>query len=98
MDLLFKRYANPFFILDEMLMLNRLEEFVCTLINEIVDKETLWEVYLHSIYTQQKPFNDYVRETTEQPEPATLEELEAIINTSRDMLSNFNPSENGGDE
>ncbi len=74
---------------------NRLSEFVET-VAEITSEETTWEAYLHTIYMQNKPWDEF-KQTAKEPEPetATQEELESIINETRTTLRNFNP--NGGE-
>lgn len=55
MDLLFKRYASPFLLLDEMLLCGRFQEFVAELMklhNKETENETLWDLYLHSAFLE----------------------------------------------
>lgn len=80
MDLLFKRYASPFSLLDEMIASCRLYDFICNLINTInqENKEKVqWEFYLHKVHD--KSYAEFVESLEPDPEieeesPANLEE------------------------
>ncbi|EOZ2853472.1 hypothetical protein ACQQ4G_003144 [Listeria monocytogenes] len=97
MDLLFKRYASPFPLLDLMIQSNRFDEFVTTMVDE-VQEEKIWELYLHYRWLE-KSFNEFKRDVLEQPanqsanEKMTEKEIGATIKNSRNMLNGFNPYE-----
>lgn len=97
MDLLFKRYASPFLLLEQMQEAHRLDEFVSSIV-EIDNEEKTWEFYLHTIYMHGKTYNEFTKPVKKQSEekPVTQAELEATINESRKILNSFNPSEDGG--
>ena len=92
MDLLFSKYASPFVLLDEMLINNRLSEFVY----EVAEKENdrkLWQMYLSLLsnpYSEVGSFNEFKQKhsTRRVDEKINLEET---INSSYEMLNNFNP-------
>lgn len=97
MDLLFKRYASPFLLLDTIIESNRLDEFVDSLI-EVTDEEKLWEVYINTLYTNNKSFSDFIKPMKQkQAIPMTRENLEATVKNTKDILNNFKPSEIGGE-
>ena len=87
MDLLFKRYANPFLLLDTVIPAGFLD-FVVDFLN-IYDEEMVWEVWLHKDID--KSFNDFKESLRVSPE-ATDEQLEDTINNSKSMLNGFIPS------
>ena len=49
MDLLFRRYASPFLLLDEVIKNNRLSEFVAEVMKSENERQT-WEFYLHKVF------------------------------------------------
>lgn len=91
MDLLFKRYANPFLIIDQMILVGRFGEFLLELI-DIVDEETTWEYYLHDLL-KDKSFEDFKQSLKEAPEnnPMTDNMIETTINKTYDILEGFTP-------
>ena len=97
MDLLFKRYASPFLLLDNIIESGRLDEFVDSLI-ETTDEEKMWEVYLNTLYVNRKSFNEFIEpiKRTQAPE-MTREDLEATVKSTKDILNDFKPSQNGGE-
>ena len=95
MDLLFKRYASPFTLLDLMLQTDKLDEFVITIINE-ENEQKLWELYLHHQWLD-KSFDDFKKEVlgsvTNETNKVSEKEIEATINHSKEILNGFNPYE-----
>lgn len=98
MDLLFRRYASPFPLLDLMIQSNRFSEFV----EEAIDAEgeqKLWELYLHHRIID-KSFEDF-KKSMMRTEPIenkkmTEEDIEATIKNSNKILNSFNPYEKRG--
>ena len=92
MDLLFKRYASPFLLTDQMIRASTFAEFVSELIR-ITNEEKEWEVWMHR--AKDKTYNEFKREIgspiTTQKE-TKKEDLEAIIKDSNNLLDKFNPS------
>lgn len=94
MDMLFKRYACPFSLLEQTLLTGRFEEWIdefIKIINEDTEDQALWEMYLHSQFLTES-FEDFKRKckipsTSNQP----IVNVEATIQQSFDMLNNFNP-------
>lgn len=95
MDLLFKKYASPFTLLDLMLTSDKLDEFVITLIDE-ENEQKLWELYLHHGWLN-KSFDDFKKEVigqvTDEVNNVSSKDIEATINHSKDILNGFNPYE-----
>lgn len=97
MDLVFKRYSSPFF-LDYVMENNELDQFVDMLITK-VDEEKLWEVYLASIYVNQKSFDDWKKEIRKESIDVprmSKREIDATIKKSQEILSGFKPPQKGG--
>ena len=95
MDLLSKRYASPFLIMDEFIRLQQFHDFVYEILKTIAEEKVhnaRWEFYLHRVWDMS--FEEYVRRC-EQPEQGgqymTNEEIGNVVNDSRDMLKGFVP-------
>ena len=87
MDLLFKRYASPFVLLDSLIMTNSLNNFVDDFF-DFVREDNEWEFFLHKVYEQSwSEFSDSIRQSDNQ-EPI---DLGATIKKSKNMLNNFTP-------
>lgn len=94
MDLLFSKYANPYFLLDEMLSANQLSDFVYS-VALIENERKLWELYLACVANPRSEvtsFNEFKRKNTI-PTVDKSVDLEATIKNSFDVLQGFNPEE-----
>lgn len=95
MDLLFKRYASPFSLLDGYIQTCRFSEFIDELIS-IVNKETeekeLWDFYLHRWYIE-KSFPEFVEDIKNKQKHMnmTTSDKEEILNLSMDILRQADP-------
>lgn len=95
MDLLAKRYASPYLILDDFIRLQQLFEFTTTILQMVYDEkvhEARWQYYLHKVYDMS--FEDYVQYCeNKQPaeQPMTHKEISETIEESRKMLEGFVP-------
>ena len=91
MDLLFSRYASPFVLLDNLILINSLNDFISDLfkfINEEREEKTQWEFFLHKVYNKTwKEFIDEIKMSKEQKEV----DLGATLKKSKNMLKNFTP-------
>lgn len=89
MDLLFKRYASPFSLVDTMISGQQFSEFVHDLY-AIIDDEKLWDLYLHKVDSKESfnEFKESIRGSQNAVEPANFE---ATINDSYDILQGFVP-------
>lgn len=93
MDLLFKRYASPFVMLDQMIAVNRFTEFVDEFIdmhNKEIENDTLWDLYLHAQGFIDKPFSEWKKQLKGEAyqEPVNLE---ATVGNSIEILQDFAP-------
>ncbi len=94
MDLLAKRYASPFTVLEEMIRAGRFYDFVVE-INAITSEETyeerLWEIWLHKIFNMEwSEWRESIRSGNVN-HSLTESDLEATITASHELLTKFNP-------
>lgn len=104
MDLLHKRYASPFSLLDKLIENKQFNEYVPFLLNKEAkdrDEQLLWEYYLHKVFN--KSFNEFRKETFAQSEgeskknDATDEaKRNEIIEKSNAILNGFVPTKQKG--
>lgn len=101
MDLLFKRYASPFLLLNQAIDANGFSVFVTDFLILCADEYTErrnWEMYLHH-ETLSKSYNDFKyeigmnMETTQKKAVASPEQIESTVNKSENLLMNFAVSE-----
>ena len=100
MDLLFKRYASPFPFLNGMIQTGRFSEFVSSLVktvNQEREDETDWEFFLHKVW--EGSFADFRAEMQTNKDNMNLSQgtIETTILHSMNMLNNFNPDTDGGE-
>lgn len=94
MDLIFKRYADPFSFLDSMLCYGSFGVSVGKVI-EYDDTDTLWEYYLNKVFDM--TFDDFVKVSrVEYKEPITKAEFDTTIEMSQSILNDLDPIEGGG--
>ena len=90
MDLLFKKYASPFLLLDSYISQGRLFEFILEFF-KIRDEETTWEVWLYKVHDQSfEDFKESLKGIKDNKE-FTKEQLETTVTNSKDILSSFSP-------
>ncbi len=90
MDLLFKRYASPFLLVDQMLLTGQFSTFV-TEIFDFDSDERLWNIFLHKVEGQS--FNEWKASLgQESNQKMTKNEIETTINDSFDILNGFEPT------
>ena len=90
MDLLFKRYASPFLLVDQMLLTGKFSTFV-TEIFDFDSDERLWNIFLHKVEGQS--FNEWKASLgQESNQKMTKNEIETTINDSFDILNGFEPT------
>lgn len=92
MDLLFKRYASPFSLLDEYIASCRMCEFIDKLLeirNQENEDNTLWEFYLHKVFD--KSYSQFISEAKNEPLHNGAIDFETTIQDSCNLLSNFVP-------
>lgn len=92
MDLLYRRYANPRDIMDEMILSGRFEEFVIYVV-EADNDDKLWSIYLHKVW-ENISFAEFkerlqMRETKRLSEQPDEKQIEATIRDSMSILEDF---------
>lgn len=95
MDLLFKKYASPFLLLDGYIQTGRFSEFVVKFM-DIVEEDQMWEVYLHKVFDKTwEQFRSDVHSEIEriQTQKPSNEQIEATIEDSQNILKGFKPKE-----
>ena len=91
MDQLFKRYADPFLLLNTLIQTNSLSSFIddmVTFINEEFQEKTLWEFFLNKVYDES--WSDFYNRITSDENSKSVD-LGATLTKSREMLINFTP-------
>ena len=105
MDLLFSRYASPFFIITGYIHTGRFFEFITefiNLVNEEKDDVAMWEFFLHRVWD--KSYDDFVSENKKQRKVQQADKtmskkaIADTINNSLQILQNFKPNQSGGGE
>lgn len=90
MDLLFKRYASPYLLVNEMISAGQFSDFVTQLVEYDTD-QSLWEFFLHKVDGQS--FNNWKASLSgaEQSNQMSDGQIETTINESYLILNNFEP-------
>lgn len=94
MDLIFKRYASPFLLLDNIISSSDLCAFIVKLSENIQD-ERLYELWLHKVFNKNYP--EWKKELladmkrVEEYKNITEEDKETILKDSYSILENFIP-------
>lgn len=104
MDLLFKRYASPFSLLDLMIQSNRFSDFIDELM-EAHNDDKLWQMYLgvlsNPMLKNDISFIDFKKSILESKssgnQKPTEKDIEATIKKSKEILKDFKPHGNGGE-
>ena len=90
MDLLFKRYASPFLLMDEMIAVGNLQDFITYLLKD--EQEALqWDVWLHKVHDMD--FNTYKAKCAEanRSYAMTTKQVDRTIEKSKGILKKFQP-------
>lgn len=91
MDLLFKRYASPFVLLDNFIAMGSLSDFIddfFKFIDEEQQEDTKWQFFLHKVFD--KSWKEFCEEI-ESVDKTEKVDLDATIKKSYNMLNNFAP-------
>lgn len=89
--MLFKRYASPFLLVDEMIRTRQLSDFILTMIKK-ENEQTQWEFWLHKVFDM--GFDEYkekCKQNNKQSFEMTKGQVDATINKSRGLLKKFSP-------
>lgn len=89
MDLLFKRYANPFLLINNLISCHRLSDFINELLN-MHNEEQLYDVWVRRVFD--KTFNEFKEQVKKEIEPeADCQDVETTVQESINILNNFKP-------
>lgn len=96
MDLLFKRYADPFSLVDGYIRTARFCEFI-TVFCEQKTEDDRWEYFLHKVWD--KSYTDFRNTLQASQDAQRLSEvdIEATVKKSMDILGNFIPDQEEGE-
>lgn len=89
MDLLAKRYASPFLILEAVILEGGFCDFVIELY-KIIDEEKLWEIWLNKLRFDERSFEEWKESITASP-PESVTDLKATVTNSMEILNGFTP-------
>ena len=97
MDLLFKRYADPFPLMDGYIRTSRFCDFLHTVVKQ-KEEDDKWEYFLHKVWgnTSYDEFCKSLR-TTQDLQGMSEDDIETTIMKSMDILGNFNPEQEEGE-
>lgn len=96
MDLLFKRYADPFSLLTGYIQTCRMCEFIHALLEQKVEDDR-WEFFLHKVWDKSYPeFCESLR-TSQDLQRMSDDDIETTIKKSMNILGNFNPEQEEGE-
>ena len=92
--MLFKRYANPMIILEQMIRTQRFSEFINEFVriqNEELEDRTQWEFWLHRVFDKTwAQFLEAVEGNSSVVEnKPTQDELEQTVRESKKIFSDF---------
>lgn len=87
MDLVFHRYASPFLLLDQVIDVGNLSEFVTMLWN-VTEEEQQWQYFLAKVFD--KSFEDF-KESVKPQQPISKKELETTVKESLELMNSFIP-------
>lgn len=98
MDLLSKRYASPFSLLDNLIQAEQFNEWVEYFLNKQAQEDNdkkMWEFFLHKVFD--KSFDEWEKEAKTGQASNTVGVMdeakkEEIIKRSEDILNGFNLS------
>ena len=96
MDLIYKRYASPFSFLDTFIAKNEFAECV-DFLYEKSQEDKWWQMYLATLPLNDKSYQDWKKEmqgtslSKNDSSDLTKEEVDTIVEKSKDILSGFKP-------
>ena len=90
MDLLFKRYADPFSLVNGYIGTSRFCEFIEAFIEQKQEDER-YEFFLHKVWNQTYDEFCGTLQTSQGMQELSDEDIETTIKKSMNILGNFNP-------
>jgi hypothetical protein len=96
MDLLFKRYADPFSLMTGYIQTARFCEFVSTFFQQKTEDDR-WEYFLHKVWDKNYTEFCEMLQTSDDVQNMSDDEIEATVKKSMNILENFNPNQKEGE-
>ena len=96
MDLLFKRYASPFSILDGYIQTSRLCDFITVFCKQKAEDDK-WEFYLHKVWDKSYPEFCEALKTSQELHNMSEDNIKTTIEKSMNILENFTPEQGEGE-
>lgn len=96
MDLLFKRYADPFSLMDGYIRTGRLCDFINALAKQKQEDER-WEFFLHKVWDKSYPDFCESLQVSQDLQAMSDDDIETTIQKSMNILGNFNPEKEEGE-
>ncbi len=96
MDLLFKRYASPFSLIDGYIQTARFCEFIHGFIEQKAEDDR-WEYFLHKVWD--KTYSEFCEalQTSQELQAMSDNDIETTVKKSMDILGNFHPEQEEGE-
>lgn len=96
MDLLFKRYADPFTLMTGYIQTSRMCEFIDTFVKQ-KKEDDLWEYFIHKVWD--KSYSEFcgALQTSQELRSMSDEDIETTVKKSMNILGNFNPEKEEGE-
>lgn len=96
MDLLFKRYADPFSLLNGYIQTSRFCEFINAFCEQKIEEDR-WEFYLHKVWD--KTYTEFcdALQVSQDLQGMSEEDMEATVKKSMAILGNFIPEVEEGE-
>jgi hypothetical protein len=96
MDLLFKRYASPFSILDGYIQTSRLCDFIDVFCKRKIEDDR-WEFFLHKVWDKSYPEFCEALQTAQDLHNMSEDNIKTTIEKSMNILENFTPEQGEGE-
>ena len=96
MDLLFKRYASPFSLLDGYIQTSRMCEFIHAFGKQSVEDDK-WEYFLHKVWDKSYTAFCATLQTSQDLREMSKDDIETTYRESMNILGNFNPEQEEGE-
>lgn len=96
MDLLFKRYADPFTLMDGYIRTSRFCDFLHAVVKQ-QEEDDRWDYFKHKVWG--KSYEEFCEsvQTAQDLQGMSEDDIETTIKKSMDILGNFNPDQEEGE-
>lgn len=95
--MLHKRYASPFFLLDNLIINEQFNEYVQFFLNKEAEEKNdamLWEFFLHKVYDKSfKEWKEEIKSESQSKDATNEAKKEEIIAKSNAILQGFVPQQ-----